>query len=80
MRRKKALGTTIQNFTRLFHGADRGVKRYPHHLEDLAAISLAFTGYSKPFSVLPLFAFKLPSRFFFDVNFKSFPKSQFLII
>jgi hypothetical protein len=52
MRRKKTVGTTVRNFSRLFHGADRGGKRYPDRLEDLAAVSLAFTADSKPFAVL----------------------------
>jgi hypothetical protein len=39
-------------FYPLFHGADRGGKRYPDRLEDLAAVSLAFTANSKPFAVL----------------------------
>lgn len=53
MRSKKALGTTTRNFSRLFHGADRGGRRYPNRLEDLAAVSLTFTADSKPsFAVL----------------------------
>jgi GNAT superfamily N-acetyltransferase len=52
MRRKKAVGTTIRNFCRSFHRADRGGKRYPDRLEDLAAVSLTFTADSKPFAVL----------------------------
>lgn len=52
MRSKKALGTTTRNFSRLFHGADRGGKRYPDRLEDLVAVSLTFTADSKPFAVL----------------------------
>jgi hypothetical protein len=52
MRRKKAVGTTIRNFSRLFHSADRGGKRYPDRLEDLAAVSLAFAANTQPFTVL----------------------------
>jgi hypothetical protein len=52
MRHKKAVGTTVRNFRRLFHGADRGGKRCPDRLEDLAAVSLAFTADSKPFAAL----------------------------
>jgi hypothetical protein len=43
---QESFGTTIRNFNRLVHLTDRGRKRYPERLENLAAISLAFVAYS----------------------------------
>jgi hypothetical protein len=59
MRRKKALGTTIQNSTPSFHRTDREGERYSGSLEDLAAVSLTFTVQcsAKNAAGYPLFSF-----------------------
>jgi hypothetical protein len=48
MRRHKALGSTVRNFTSLFHRTDFGWKSKPDHLEDLGEVSLSIVGISTP--------------------------------
>ena len=51
MRRKKALGTTIRNFSPIIPQQRSWGEACPDRLEDLGAISLGFVASGEPFSI-----------------------------